>query len=170
MKYGSFLVLLFLIACQSQKVFVVRHGEKAVVTKDSSGYTPSNPPLSEAGKVRAFGLREELKQEDIRHIFSTNFFRTIATATPLRDQLGIIPIEFYSPSKDSLDAFIAKIKSIKKGNILIVGHSNTVDDIANRLAGEIKVPADLNDNEYNNLFILKRKNGKYEFSRKKYGY
>jgi phosphohistidine phosphatase SixA len=57
-----------------------------------------------------------------------------------------------------------------KGDILIVGHSNTVDDIVNKLSGRKDVPADLKDSEYDNLFILKGKSGKLQFTRRKYGY
>jgi hypothetical protein len=59
--------------------------------------------------------------------------------------------------------------NIKKGDVLIVGHSNTVDDIVNRLAGKTVVSGDLKDNAYDNLFILKRKGKSYLFKNEKYG-
>lgn len=168
MKYLLSCVVVLAVSCSSNRYFVVRHAEKAVVTKDSVGFTPANPPLSEAGKVRAFVLREELKNKQIRNIFSTNFFRTLSTAQPIAEQLGNLSIQVYSPSKDSLNAFIEKV--LKKGNTLIVGHSNTVDDIVNKLAGETKVPADLKDSEYDNLYIITRKGKKMIFFQQKYGY
>ena len=51
-----------------------------------------------------------------------------------------------------------------------MGHSNTVDDIVNKLSGEIKIPADLMDSEYDNLYIITRKGKKMIFSQRKYGY
>ena len=45
----------------------------------------------------------------------------------------------------------------------------TVDDIANKLCGEKVVPGDLKDNEYDNLFIIKRKGNHFSFTGKKYG-
>ena len=76
----------------------------------------------------------------------------------------------YSPSRDSLDNFISKLKNISKKSVLIVGHSNTVDDIVNKLTGEKNVPGDLNDSVYDNLYIITRKKTKFEFSQKKFGY
>ena len=79
-------------------------------------------------------------------------------------------IQNYSPSKDSLDAFIGRLKALKKGSVLIVGHSNTVDDIVNKLTGEKSIPGDLSDSQYDNMYIIQKKKGKMEFSQKKYGY
>jgi broad specificity phosphatase PhoE len=139
------------------------------VNRDSAGFTPANPPLSEPGQVRAIVLREELKNARIGYIFSTNYHRTIATARPLAD-LENIPIETYSPSKDSLDAFIARIKAIRKKSVLVVGHSNTVDDIVNRLTGVTHIPGDLEDADYDNLYIIRKRKRKMDFSQKEYGY
>jgi broad specificity phosphatase PhoE len=169
MRYFLPFVLLFAVSCSPVRYFVVRHAEKAIVTKDSSGYTPSNPPLSEPGQVRAIVLREELKNEKISHIYSTNYHRTVSTAKPLAD-LKNIGIELYSPSKDSLDAFITKLKAVKKGTVLVVGHSNTVDDIVNALTGEKKIAGDLSEAIYDNMYILRKRKNKMEFVQTKYGY
>ncbi len=166
-----YLLFVFLIAsCSSQRYYIVRHAERAVVTKDSLQYTPNDPPLSSAGEVRSFVLREELKNKHIDNIYSTSFHRTIATASPFAIASGNMVIQNYSPSKDSLNAFIERVKAIKKGSVLIVGHSNTVDDIVNTLTGEKNVPADLKEFEYDNLYIIRKKKDKMEFSQKKYGY
>jgi len=170
MRYLLMAFVLFLVSCGSQRYYVVRHAEKAIVTRDSSGYTPSNPPLSEAGQVRAIVLREELKKAHIGSIFSTNYHRTISTAKPLSVELGDLAIQIYSPSKDSLDALMARVKAIRKKSVLIVGHSNTVDDIVNKLTGETNIPGDLNESQYDNLYIIRKKKGKMEFSQRKYGY
>jgi hypothetical protein len=58
---------------------------------------------------------------------------------------------------------------MKKGNTLIVGHSNTVDDIVNKLCGEIKVPIDLPDSEYDNLYLIRKKGKKMKFENKTFG-
>ena len=71
--------------------------------------------------------------------------------------------------RDTLDKFIARLKEIKKGNVLVIGHSNTVDDIVNKLCGQIKITGDLKENEYDNLFIVRRSGTKFRFQRKKYG-
>lgn len=155
-------VFISLTAC-SQTYYIVRHGEKAAATGEMNA---TNPPLSDLGKARADALKEVLKNEKIGYIFSTNTIRTRSTAEPLSTLLNI-PIETYNPRPDS--AFISQLRSLKK-NVLIVGHSNTVDDIVNMLTKEQKVPKDLEDSEYNNLFIVTVKGDKITFERKTYGY
>src|SRR6185503_1946551 len=150
-----FYIFFFVIlsSCSSVKYYIVRHAEKETPSAGTTMSTPNDPPLSSAGRVRAIELRETLKNKGIRYIFSTNTTRTISTAQPLNELEGDTQIEIYN-TKDSLDFFIDKLKSIQKGNSLIVGHSNTVDDIVNKLVGEIKVPKDLPDSEYDNLYIV----------------
>lgn len=169
MRYILLVIVVLAVSCSSNRYFIVRHAEKMVMAKDSLGMMANNPPLSEAGKARALALREELKNQHIKYIFSTNTIRTKTTAQPLSELLGNTRIEIYNPSKDSVDAFIAKLKSISKGNVLVVGHSNTVDDLANKLSGSAVVPGDLKDSDYDNLYEIKKKGGKYIFKAKKYG-
>lgn len=123
-----------------------------------------DPPLSDAGTARANALLQLLKNEKLAHIFSTNTIRTRTTAEPLSRHLGLA-IQTYGPKPDS--AFIQQLKALKK-DALIVGHSNTVDDIVNMLCNEQKVPGDLADTEYDNLFIVTIKNGVAKFERRKY--
>lgn len=170
MRYLLPALVLLAVSCSPQRYYVVRHAEKAIVTKDFLGFTTANPPLSEPGQVRALVLREELKKKNIVNIFSTNYHRTVSTAKPLSVALNNLPIQYYSPSKDSLDAFILQLKAIRKGSVLIVGHSNTVDDIVNRLTGEKSIPSDLKDSDYDNMYIIRKKKDKMEFSQIKYGY
>jgi phosphohistidine phosphatase SixA len=166
--FSLFLAIIF-YSCGSVQYFIVRHAEKETPAPGSTMTTTGDPSLSPAGKVRAIELREELKDDDIRFIFSTNTIRTISTAQPLNNLRGGTHIELYNSSKDSLEFFIQKLKTIRKGNSLIVGHSNTVDDIVNKLCGSVQVPSDLKDSEYDNLFIVTRKGKNYVFSKKTYG-
>src|SRR5258705_3169919 len=122
MKYLFYVLFLMITACTSNRYFIVRHAEKTILTKDSASMMMSNPPLSEAGKVRAFVLRDELANKHIEHIYSTNTLRSISTAEPLSQQKNI-KVEIYR----NTDSLVNLLKSIK-GNALIVGHSNTVDD------------------------------------------
>jgi len=152
-----------LISC-SRTVYVVRHAEK-ITSSDSSGKMMANdPPLSEAGKVRALVLKDELTNKHIRHIYSTNTIRTRSTAEPLSQAIKI-NVELYN----NFDSLINTIRSAK-GNVLVVGHSNTVDDIVNKLCGQVKIASDLNDGEYDNLFVVKIKGKKIVFDKRKYGY
>ena len=165
MRYFSSLAILslFFMSC-SRTVYVVRHAEK-ITSSDSIGKVkPNDPPLSEAGKVRALVLKNELADKHIGHIYSTNTIRAMSTAEPLSQAIKI-NVELYS----SIDSLIGIIKS-DKGNVLVVGHSNTVDDIVNKLCGQVKIASDLNDGEYDNLFVVKIKGKKIIFDKRKYGY
>lgn len=165
------LYLFFLItfsSCSSVKYYIVRHAEKETASTGTVMNTPDDPPLSAAGRARAIDLREALKNKGIQYIFSTNTIRTISTAQPLEELQGRTKIETYN-TRDSLDYFIDRVRGIQRGNVLIVGHSNTVDDIVNKLVGEIKVPKDLPDSEYDNLYIVTKKGNRYRFENKTYG-
>jgi len=163
MKRLLFLVcLLISLTASSQTYYIVRHGEKAVV-EPGSDMMANNPPLSEAGVARANKLRELLKGEKIDFAFSTNTIRTRTTAEPTVKQNNLT-IETYGPRPDA--AFIDKLKTLK-GNVLVVGHSNTVDDIVNMLLNEQKL-TDLPDSEYDNLFIVTIKNGTATLERRKF--
>lgn len=159
----------FIFSC-TNTIYVVRHAEKAAYGIDAATMQKTTDvPLTTEGEKRALQLKQILGSKNIQHIFSTNTLRTISTARPLKELYLGMPIQLYSSKADSLDLFISKIKTIKKGDVLIVGHSNTVDDIANKIAGSIVVAGDLKDNEYNNLFILRRKGKSYTFKRESYG-
>jgi len=162
-----YLLLFFIVVFASctQNIYVVRHAEKGTM---QTGMEPGNPPLSTAGNERAQALKTRLQDKKIRSVFSTNYKRTISTVSPLSDVLGVT-IQLYPASMDSMNNFIQKIRQTRKGNILIAGHSNTIDDIANKLAGPGVVPGDLPETEYNNLFIIRRKGNRYSFSRSTYG-
>lgn len=160
--------LVFLYSC-SNTIYIVRHAEKEKIDPATDKMTAANPPLTMEGKVRAIALRNRLRSKNIHYIYSTNTTRTISTAQPLNELRGNTSITIYSSRKDSLDYFIAQLKKIKKGNVLVVGHSNTIDDIANKLSGKVVVAGDLNESEYDNLFELKRQGSKYRFRNKKYG-
>jgi broad specificity phosphatase PhoE len=165
-------ILIAIISCSlfsscSRTIYVVRHAEKVAATDTTVKMNASDPPLSEAGKVRAIVLREELEKKSIKHIYSTNTMRTLSTAQPLVEATGI-KVELYN-TKDSLDHLVEKVKT-QKGNILIIGHSNTVDDIVNKLTGKKNVTADLADSQYDNLFIITQKGNRMRYERKKYGY
>ena len=162
-----FFIVLALVfySCSTVKYFVVRHAEKENVTPGSN-MSATDPPLSPAGKARAIELMEELKGENIVHVYSTNYIRTKSTAEPLNNMRGTTSQIYDARQPDSL---ITRLRQIKRGNVLIVGHSNTVDDIVNRLTGSTHVPGDLKDSDYDNLYIITRKGDKYVFQHRTYG-
>lgn len=156
-------ICLWCLSC-TRSVYVVRHAEKIASSDSLAKMMANDLPLSEAGKVRALVLRDELGNKHIRRIYSTNTIRTMSTAEPL-SQVKKIKIESYG----NIDSLVHIIRSIK-GNVLIVGHSNTVRDIVNKLCGGEKMAADLKDSEYDNLFVIKYRGKKTRFTQRKYGY
>lgn len=162
------LALSLLLTSCGHTYYVVRHAEKAIPSPGTTMSTPNDPPLSEAGEQRAQALKEALKDKKIEYIFSTNTVRTRSTAEPLRSYRSI-SIQTYGPMPDS--AFIEQLKGLKY-NTVIVGHSNTVDNIVNGLTNAAMIPADLQDSEYDNLFVIKYKRffgTKIRYERLKFG-
>ncbi len=142
MKNLSFLTLilfLYISCAPTTTLFIVRHAEKI----DNS----IDPELSVVGKERAARLTNMLLHEHIKAIYSTNFKRTIQTATPL-SELKKIPISFYAT--DTLPHFAAFIKK-QKANVLIVGHSNSTITLLDALGLSHKIKT-IDDSDYSNLF------------------
>jgi phosphohistidine phosphatase SixA len=165
MKHGIllfFLILPYSLTLYAQTYYIVRHAEKS--NNDSASMMSSNPPLSSAGKERAKALKHALKKKDIKYIFSTNTIRSVSTAEPL-SRVDHIDIQYYGPKPDS--AFIRQLRNVQ-GNALIVGHSNTVDDIVNALCGK-QILNDLPDAAYDNLFVVTKEDGQFIFRQEKYG-
>lgn len=160
-KVCLYILIAFYLTSCSRTYYIVRHAEKAAPDASMS----SDVPLSPAGQHRAIALKDELKSKKITGIYATNTIRARATADPLSNELKL-PIITYGPVPDS--TFMKMLKSMK-GNTLIVGHSNTVDDIVNSLANEKKI-SDLEDSVYDNLYIIKiDQNGHVKVRQVKYG-
>ncbi len=138
-----FIALVVLSSCSQTTIFIVRHAEKATTP------TPQNPDLTDVGKQRAEQLANLLMPKKINNIFSTNFRRTIQTATPLANVTGS-SITFYST--DTLQKFIKKIVRIKS-NSLIVSHSNKILPMLDSLPITHTLTA-IPDNDFDNLFVL----------------
>lgn len=152
--------ILFLGACTQQNqpktIYIVRHAEKQLVGND--------PDLLYAGGVRALKLSQILEDQDIKHIFSTDYLRTRNTALPTAEAAGI-QIQSYDPSNH--DALVDQLKSLE-GNILVVGHSNTVSQLANYFVGESEKFADLTDLEYDFIYEVKLGSNTSSVERKVY--
>jgi 2,3-bisphosphoglycerate-dependent phosphoglycerate mutase len=159
-----FIAVVLLISCKTTTYYIVRHAEKESSTAMTNNAMTGDVPLSEAGKQRAEALKDALRKENIKYIFSTNYIRTESTVQPLATALNI-PIETY----DLKDAgFMKRLRSLD-GNALIVGHSNTVDDLVNDLMGKKEIAGDLVDSEYGDLFILRKKGNQFTFEKKHFG-
>ncbi len=159
LKY-LFLIAVFTYASCSTTYYVVRHAEKQTATSNMS----SDVPLSEEGTARALALKDALDNKRIKAIYSTNYIRTKSTAQPLSDAIGV-PVQTYNPA-DTL--FIKQLKNNNKKNTLIVGHSNTVDNIVNQLTGT-EALTDLPETQYGDLFIIRKKGAGYTVTKERFG-
>jgi len=148
---------LLLSGC-SHSYFIVRHAEKG-----TSGTNPSDLPLSAEGIARAERIKTLLERKKVEKIYATPTQRAIATAQPLSTALKV-KIDTYGPLPDK--TFIEHLRTLKK-NTLIIGHSNTIDDIANALLKNKRLN-DLPDSAYDNLYIIKQKGDKVRLKEKKF--
>jgi broad specificity phosphatase PhoE len=129
-------------------VFLVRHAERADATSGGTMMMASDPDLSEAGHARAARLAAMLRDAGITGIFTTEYKRTRQTAEPLARRLGIEPVAI--PAKD-VAALLEKLKGAS-GNVLVVGHSNSVPGVIEALG--VTGPIAIADDEFDNLFIV----------------
>jgi phosphohistidine phosphatase SixA len=169
-EYKTFImnrILFVLLLCSiglnsyGQTFYIVRHAEKSA--PDAS--MGSDVTLSAAGIARAEALKQYLADKNIAYVFSTKTKRTESTARPTASQFGVT-VENYGPRPDS--AFI-QLLNTKDKNTLVVGHSNTIDDVVNMLCGKILVDGDLPETEYDNLFIIEKQGNIYTFTKVKFG-
>lgn len=130
----------------STTLIFVRHAEKT----DSES---KDPELSPEGLVRANLLAEILSSEyTIGAIYSTPYKRTMMTAGPLSDSLGL-KIKEYG-FDDPVTLIQSLISEYKGKAVLIVGHSNTTPMLVNITLGEQKYQQ-LDESDYSNIFIIR---------------
>lgn len=100
---------------------VVRHAEKG------SG-DPQDPALSPAGLARAEALAMQLRDTPLVAVYATGFQRTQQTAAPVARMHGI-DVQAYD-AKLPASEFASQLRDAHaSGNVLVVGHSNTVPGI-----------------------------------------
>ncbi|CAM4068362.1 SixA phosphatase family protein [Pseudoalteromonas ostreae] len=152
MKYVlASLILLFTanLTAAPQSIFLFRHSEKL---------TGNDPHLTDAGKQRAQQLVGLLSKVQPTAVFSTDYNRTIETATPIAEHFNIT-IQSYDPR--DLAAFKHIVLS-QSGAVVIVGHSNTTPELA-KLIARIDVEK-MPESEFNRYFILQSEAQGYQFS------
>jgi broad specificity phosphatase PhoE len=140
-----FILVLIFLSCTSQNspktIYVVRHAEKQLVDNP-------DPELAQVGYVRAKKLAQILENQEIKHVFSTDYKRTRLTVQPTAEQAGV-SIQSYDPSNH--DALVEQLRSLD-GNILVAGHSNTVSRLANYFVSDEEKFEDLQDIEYDFIY------------------
>jgi broad specificity phosphatase PhoE len=126
-------------AAAQSTIFIVRHAEKT---------QGDDPDLSETGRARAESLANVLKDARISAIYTSEVKRTNQTAAPLARILRLEPTVVAANNRAAL---VAKLKEAS-GNVLVVGHSNTIPDLIKALG--ITTSVTIADNDYDNLFVV----------------
>ncbi len=155
------LLPLLLTACSTTTVYIVRHAEKVDETDSTN--------LSAAGRQRAIALADTLARRGIDSIFTTPYRRTRQTAEPLAQRLGL-GITPYPSTPASV--IVSRVERIRNKTGLVVGHSNTILDVAKGLGTRPTLPK-IESGDFDNLLtvrIRRRPFGKsVDLSEKTYG-
>lgn len=132
---------------QAQTVVIVRHAEKA-----DGG---SDPDLSAAGRARAQALAEAMKGARVTQVLATPPKRTEQTGAPAAKAAGVpvTPITL----DGGVAAHVARVAAAARqapadATVLVVGHSNTVAEIA-RALGDAH-PQPLTDCDYDRMTVI----------------
>lgn len=135
---------------QVTTVILVRHAEKAAEPA-------ADPPLTDAGQLRANELARVLGSAGIDAIYTTPFARTRATATPLAAALKVTPIEMRTGPTYAADMAATIIAKHRGSTVLVVGHSNSTQHVIHAL-GIADAPK-IEESTFDNLFIVSLADG-----------
>jgi phosphohistidine phosphatase SixA len=124
-------------------IYLVRHAEKQ---------TGRDPDLSVEGIARAKELARVLQNESIDTVFVTQYKRTQQTAAVVAEQQNSKVEQYDAGDAKHLAEGITGHHSGER--ILVVGHSNTLDDIAAALG--VNGLSDLEETMYDRLYVIQR--------------
>ena len=130
--------------------YVMRHLQKA---------EGPDPALSAEGRANAERLAGWFGAERPGAIYVSRTRRARETAAPLAARLGLSPRE-YDPS--DTPGLVAQLLA-ESGTVLVVGHSNTVPEIVEKLGGER--PADLAETDFGTIWRISGTDRKTEARR-----
>ncbi len=155
----ALVALLFLASCASSPAgnatqpksdgamtfVLVRHAEKAADGSD-------DPPLTDAGRARAQALAQRLSTVPVIAVYTTAYQRTRQTATPTAQEHGL-PLITYDTKQQAAE-FAAQLRARHAGQtVMVVGHSNTVPNIAAALCACDVAP--MSEAEYDRLTTVR---------------
>jgi broad specificity phosphatase PhoE len=133
-------------------VILVRHAEKVAA---SAMMQSPDMELSEEGRARAERFRDLVWKYRPGAVYSTPFKRTRQTAEPIARLRGL-EIETYDPAKQA--ELVEKILTGKRKRIVVVGHSNTIPELANLLARK-ELFRNLAEAEYGVYYVIRLERG-----------
>lgn len=130
------------------RVYLVRHAE-------TSG-TATDRPLSAAGMARAQDLAELLADAHIVAVYTSQYTRTQQTGTPTATAAGVtlVPVRVDGANEDTYAEELATMAETHNGigDVLIVGHSNTVPDTVEALGGTDIEP--IAETEFDRIYTI----------------
>lgn len=130
-------------ATTSPTVLLVRHAEKLDDSRD--------PPLTEEGHARADALAALFANARVAAVYTSEYERTRDTAAPLAKAHGLTPVVIRA---DETDALLAALETHAADElVVVVGHSNTLPGLIERLGGEAPRIA---HGDYGRLFLVQR--------------
>ncbi|HEV8409496.1 MAG TPA: histidine phosphatase family protein [Gemmatimonadaceae bacterium] len=142
-------------------VILVRHAEKAVTPVE-------DPPLTEAGVVRAYALASALLHMNVQAVIVTELTRTRETARPFAEANGVkIETVHTGGGEAHARAVAAAVRAHAGQTVLVVGHTNTIPAIIAELGGP-KLP-DICDSQYSGFYTLVLRGNKAELAISSYG-
>lgn len=128
-------------------VVLVRHAEKELSTIE-------DPPLAPDGELRAQRLSKLLGKVTgvgrIQAIYVSDTRRTQQTAAPLAARLHMEPVVI--AGGDVRQVARLALHGHRGGAVLIVGHSNTIPQIIERVSG-IEIPP-IGDDEFDDMYVV----------------
>ena len=129
---------------ETTNYYLIRHAEK-----DKSDPNNRNPHLTEKGQARALNWSKVFEHIDFDVVYSTQYHRTIETATPTAKTKNL-EIQFYDPRNLDYQEF----KKTNSGRtVLIVGHSNSTPTFVNAIIGKKKYET-IDESINGNLYII----------------
>ena len=149
-------------AAQAQTVVIVRHGEKADQSAD--------PVLSQAGVDRAAALASSLAGARVSAVLTSSLQRTRLTGQPAAAAAGVLvnPIGMEGGGPAHVARVAAAVRRAAPGaTVLVVGHSNTVPEIA-RALGDAD-PQVLTDCDYDRMTVIQLGKGRPKVMHGRYG-
>ncbi len=163
--FKSLLIVLFIVSFSSCKketkqeniysekevstYYLIRHAEK-----DRSNANNIDPELIQKGLGRAMHWAEIFDDIDLNAIYSTDFLRASMTAAPTSVKKNI-DVKYYDFESININQFTA---GHVNENVLIVGHSSSTPEFANKLLGEDKYST-MEDYDNGSLYIIQITNG-----------
>lgn len=142
-----FLTTIMYAQDKATTVYLIRHAEKADATPNTN--------LSIAGNQRAKNWAKHFAGKKIAAVYSTDYNRTVQTATPIAKQ-AVVEITKYNPRELDLKKLA---RDYPGKEIVVIGHSNTIPGYVNTALGKHWYD-EIDESEFGTLFEVVIENGK----------